>query len=42
MKYLCEQYGFKWIETSNVFDQVRERKKIYLKNNKLKTFWMRM
>ena len=40
MKYLYEQYDFKWIESSNTSDEVREHEKIYLKNNKLKTFGM--
>ena len=42
MKYLCEQYYFKWIKTSDTFNQVRQRKKIYLKNNKLKISGMRI
>ena len=40
MKYLYEQYDFKWIEYSNTSDEVREHEKIHLKNNKLKTFGM--
>jgi hypothetical protein len=37
MKYQCKQCDFKWIETLNTFDKVREHEKIHLQNGKLKT-----
>jgi len=37
MKYQCKQCDFKWIRTSNTFDQVREHEKTHPENNKSKT-----
>ena len=41
MKYQCKQCDFKWIGTSNTFDQVHEHEKTHLENNKIKTLGMK-